>query len=221
MTSRVMHLWQLLSPTLPIGAFAYSDGLEAACEARLLANANDTLEWLDGLLEAQLLMVDLPFVRALYEASAEGQGDSASALAAALLARRETRELRDSDIHLGRSLMRLFPALDLDSAPMSGSGQVPFAWPFAHAAASWQVGLTDTLRGYLWIWLESQVSAAVKLVPLGQTDGQRILFQLSQKAEQRLPEAADYATGGPGQPTVALALLSCTHETQYSRLFRS
>ncbi|MEM7405091.1 MAG: urease accessory UreF family protein [Pseudomonadota bacterium] len=221
MTTRVLHLWQLLSPTLPIGAFAYSDGLEAACEAGLLGDADDTFRWLSDLMEAQLLTVDLPFVRALYEAAAEPDEETANQLAATLLARRETRELRDSDVHLGRSLRRLLPALQIDVDSLDWPARIPFARPFTHAAAHWRVGVSDTLRGYLWIWLESQVSAAVKLVPLGQTDGQRILFELSRAAEQRLGAAFTRDAGGPGHPTVALALLSCAHETQYSRLFRS
>ena len=92
---------------------------------------------------------------------------------------------------------------------------------FALATTAWNVPLDEALDGYLWSWCENQVAAAVKLVPLGQTDGQRLLGALA----DRFSEAVEVARGlddedlGSSLPGVALA--SMLHETQYSRLFRS
>jgi urease accessory protein len=97
----------------------------------------------------------------------------------------------------------------------------PQTYPAAFACAALGLGPEDTVTAYLWVWLENQVMAAVKLVPLGQTAGQRLLLDLgpglpaiAQRALE-LPES-EWSSMAPG-----LAILSSRHETQYSRLFRS
>jgi urease accessory protein len=79
---------------------------------------------------------------------------------------------------------------------------------------AWGLGAREALTAYLWAWLENQVMAAVKAVPLGQTDGQRMLLALGAK----LGEVSEQE---PGNFAPGLAILSSLHETQYSRLFRS
>ena len=96
------------------------------------------------------------------------------------------------------------------------------ALSWALATNAWHITARDALLGYAWAWLENQVAAAVKLVPLGQSDGQRILFACA----SHLPEIAeviheDPAAAPPGACTPALAIYSARHEVQYSRLFRS
>jgi urease accessory protein len=83
---------------------------------------------------------------------------------------------------------------------------------YAHAVRAWHIPAEDALVAYLWAWLENQVMAAVKAVPLGQTDGQRMLLCLS----RNFSIASQVGNFTPG-----LAILSSRHETQYSRLFRS
>ncbi len=96
------------------------------------------------------------------------------------------------------------------------SGDEPsFPAAFAFVARKFDIKPTDALTAYLWSWLENQVMAAVKAVPLGQTAGQRMLLELSKKIDS-LKVASDLCNLAPG-----LAFLSARHETQYSRLFRS
>jgi urease accessory protein len=95
----------------------------------------------------------------------------------------------------------------------------PLAW--SCAAAAWDIPVREALAGYLWAWAENQVMAAVKVVPLGQTAGQRMLWSLG----KRIPELAERTLATPVHDTrnfmPAFAIASSLHETQYARIFRS
>src|SRR6185503_12822225 len=106
-----------------------------------------------------------------------------------------------------------------------GLGEVPVAEPsfpaaFAYAAAQWKIEPEAALQAYLWAWLENQVMAAVKAIPLGQTDGQRILVSLGNTLEMLGKHALAMKDDDIGNFAPGLALLSAKHETQFSRLFR-
>jgi urease accessory protein len=85
----------------------------------------------------------------------------------------------------------------------------------------WEIGEAETLSGYLWAWSENQVLAAVKLVPLGQSAGQRLLYRLSAAIPGIVEQALLLDDAAIGVGVVSQALASALHETQYSRLFRS
>jgi urease accessory protein len=87
--------------------------------------------------------------------------------------------------------------------------------------AQWNIPATEALVAYLWSWLENQVMAAIKLVPLGQTEGQRLLFVLGGRLAGIANGAASLVDDDLGMFAPRLAILSSAHETQYSRLFRS
>jgi urease accessory protein len=131
------------------------------------------------------------------------------------LASRETAELRAETVQMGHSLKKLVEELGLGAVPVEEP-----AYPTAYAFAVERMKLDrrEALIAYLWSWLENQVMAAVKAVPLGQAAGQRILLSLGSLLEAIADEAqvASFSNFAPG-----LAVLSARHETQYSRLFRS
>jgi urease accessory protein len=194
------RLLQLASPALPVGAYSYSGGLEPAIEAGIVKDAGSAEAWIRDVMEFSLSRMELPFLKRMLE------GEN---LNEAFLASRETAELRAESVQMGFSLKKLL--IDL------GVGEVPLEEPsfpavFAFAARHWKIEPQAALQAYLWAWLENQVMAAVKAVPLGQTEGQRILLSLS----KALPEVKDEGNFAPG-----LAMFSSKHETQYSRLFRS
>ena len=216
------RLWQLISPTLPVGAYSYSTGLEYAVEAGWVADAGAAGDWITAQLLNLHARVDLPALVRLHAAWKAGDGAEVERWNAWLRANRETAELRAEDLNQGRALARLLTDLDLPgAAAWAGRDDACWATLFALAAAVWDIPLDEMLDGYLWSWCENQVAAAVKLVPLGQTDGQRLLGRLA----GRFSESVDLARGledaelGASLPGVALA--SMLHETQYSRLFRS
>jgi len=92
---------------------------------------------------------------------------------------------------------------------------------FAFAACAWEISAREALIGYAWAWLENLVLAAVKLVPLGQTRGQRLLACLIPEVPALVEAALTLQDGEIGAASPALAIASSAHETQYSRLFRS
>ena len=217
-----LRLMQLVSPALPVGAFTYSQGLEWAVEAGWVRDVATLIDWLEGLTDDGLAQLELPILRRLYLACRQADAAALEHWGRRLYASRETRELRAEEHNRARALITLLVDLEIPRAA-DWRGQLVHcqAAPFALAAAHWQIGLEDCLLGYAWGWLENQIAAAIKLVPLGQTDGQRVQLQLA----GRLPAAVGQALGvddddiGAGAP--ALAIASACHETQYSRLFRS
>ena len=205
------RLLQLASPTLPVGAYSYSGGLEAAIEAGIVKDAPSAEAWIRDVLEFSIARMELPVFLSFLSAFSEESSSRTKELNELFLASRETAELRAESVQMGFSLRKLL--IDL------GAGEVPLEEPsfpaaFAFAARQWKIDPDAALQAYLWAWLENQVMAAVKAVPLGQTQGQRMLLNLGNLIGKT--KAEDIGNFAPG-----LALLSMKHETQYSRLFRS
>lgn len=217
------RLLQLASPTLPVGAYTYSQGLEWAVEAGLVRDQVTAGQWIGGLLEEGIGRFEAPLAACLQRAWDAADVGEVERLNAEFLASRESSELRAETLQMGYSLRRLLHDLDDFTVPPALDALPETAFPtgWALAAAAWQIPLADSLAAYLWSWCENQVLAALKAVPLGQTAGQRALLQLGGRIPaivQRalvLPEA-EWSNFAPG-----LALASSLHETQYSRLFRS
>jgi urease accessory protein len=99
--------------------------------------------------------------------------------------------------------------------------RLPFASAFAVAAVAWSIPADDACAGYAWAWCEAQVAAAVKLVPLGHTAGQRTLLALGAEIPAVVEIAAACRDDDIGVSLPGLAIASALHETQYTRLFRS
>ena len=217
-----LRLMQLTSPALPIGAFTYSQGLEWAVEAGWVTDSATLGDWLQGLIEDNLLHLELPILARLYRACADGDVAAVESWGRTLLAARESRELRAEELNRARALGSLLRDLDIDAAKQWRDALAHCqAAPFALAAVHWRIGLQDCLLGYAWSWLENQVAAAIKLVPLGQTDGQRVQLALAEALPSVVSEAIELGDDDIGACAPALAIASAQHETQYTRLFRS
>jgi urease accessory protein len=200
------RLLQLASPTLPVGAYSYSQGLEAAVQAGIVSDAASAERWIADVLEFSVARMEAPLLWRMLH------GEDLNEI---FIASRETAELRAETLQMGHSLCRLLEALGFDVP----RGEVAFPSAYALAARKWNLEPRAALLGYLWSWLENQVIAAVKTVPLGQTAGQRILFSLGTELDRmadQAPTRVEFLNFAPG-----LALVSARHETQYSRLFRS
>jgi len=202
------RLLQLASPTLPVGAYSYSQGLEAAIEAGIVFDSSSAETWIGDVLELSVARMEAQVLRAQIADPTQERNDF-------FVATRETAELRAETLQMGQALSRL-----LDDLGIGVSIKDP-AYPTAYAVAvrHWKIEPGEAIVAYLWSWLENQVMAALKAVPLGQTAGQKILLELGSRlqnlAETELPEDS-WSNFAPG-----LAVLSARHETQYSRLFRS
>lgn len=226
-TLALVRLMQLSSPTLPVGAYTYSQGLEWAIEAGWVRNEADVLDWIGSLLETSLAQFECPLLAALMHFWRAGDDAEVARLNADFVASRESAELRAETLQMGWSLAKLLGELDAFAALPGWRDRLraleepsfPCAW--AAAAAAWEVAPESALAAYLWAWSENQVMAALKAVPLGQRAGQAVLAALG----TRIPPLARHALTLPENAwcnyNPGLALASSRHETQYTRLFRS
>ena len=202
-------LLQLASPTLPVGAYSYSGGLEAAVEAEVIHDAASAERWIGDVLEFSVARMEAPMLVRMMQKQDWNE---------TFLASREAAELRAESVQMGYSLNLLFKDLGLGEVPVE---EPSFPAAFAHAAAQWKIEPAAALQAYLWAWLENQVMAALKAVPLGQTDGQRMLMRLGDRIAALSAKILAMKDDELGNFTPGLAMMSAQHETQYSRLFRS
>ena len=218
----LMRLMQLTSPSLPVGAFAYSGGLESAVEIGLLNDLDSSRLWIGNIMQEGLARLDVPIFYRLYRAWESNNESELKRLNSQLLAQRETSELQAEDAHMGGALSRLLGDLDMPETQLwSRAERVSFTTMFALASVKWQIEINQAATGLLWSWLENQVAAAIKLVPLGQTDGQRLIGELLLEIPALLAQSRQLSDSEIGSCLPMLAILSAQHETQYSRLFRS
>lgn len=216
------QLLRLASPMLPVGAYAYSQGMEWAVEERVVRDEQTACTWIADLLSLNIGTMEAPLWRRLYRAWQEGDADAARLLNQRFIAIRETAEFRAETLQMGGALKAVFAATqEIDTRLLDAIDAPAFPTAFSFAAHALGVPMREGLTGYLWAWSENQVATAMKLVPLGQSSGQRMLTRLI----AQLPAIVETALGLPDEAlsnfAPALAIASSRHETQYTRLFRS
>lgn len=221
-TLSLLKLLQLSSPTLPVGAFAYSQGLESAIESGFINNKETLENWLLDALILSLQKVDLPLFSRLYESWKQHDIEEVIKWNQILRAQRETKELREEDHHLGLALARLLKDLGSKEADeLHKRNDLCFLTLFTLAATQWGIECEQAANGFIWSWLDNQIAAAIKLVPLGQTDGQRVLSAILPQVPEIVSDGLVMSDDKIGASLPMMAILSSQHETQYSRLFRS
>lgn len=217
----LLRLMRLASPALPVGAYAYSQGMESAVAVEYVHDAKSAAEWIESILTQMLTPVDLTALWRLALARESGDVTQFWYWNDWLLASRETQELHFEDTQMGAALWRILLNLDrLQGLSLPTEG-ISFAAAFALAGVGWQIAPQDLLLGYGWSWLENQVAAATKLVPLGQTAAQGIIETLHPSIAICAERAMVMKEEEMGASLPGLAFLSATHETLYTRLFRS
>lgn len=216
-----LHLLRLVSQGLPVGGFSYSRGLEAAVHAGWVTDEATARDWILGTLQANVAQLDGALLWRM--ATALHADDQERFLTANdwLAAGRESREFQREDRRQGEALLRLLTDLDVPSARHHAGRELTYAAAFALACHHWRITPEAALKGFLWVYVEGQVTAAIKLVPLGQTAGQRLLIEAATAIEQAAARARSLRDDEIGNLAPALAMASAWHETQYSRLFQS
>jgi urease accessory protein len=221
----LVRLLQLASPALPIGAYSYSQGLEWMIDSGAIPDAAAVQRWIGDVLECVVADGEVAVLARLINACERGDRPAFAQWSAWHRASRESRELRAETEQMGASLVKLASDLGmLDDASVALAASVaPITLPGAFALACNALGIRAdaALAGYTMSWLENQVLVAIKVLPLGQVAGQKMLLALSARIPAVVARAStigddDVASFAPG-----VALASARHEAQYSRLFRS
>ncbi|TMG83746.1 MAG: urease accessory protein UreF [Betaproteobacteria bacterium] len=224
-TLTLVRLLQLASPVLPIGAYSYSQGLESAIAHGEVRDAASAATWIGDMLELVVAPGEAAVLWRMLEALQREDWPLSSEWNDWFRTSRETAELRSETEQMGASLVRL--AIDLDLldpaaqavAVMMAPVMLPAA--FALAARGFGVPAAAALTAYIWSWLENQVLAAMKTIPLGQVAGQRMLVALGAQIPAAVTLARSIADEDMSTFAPGLAIASSRHETQYTRLFRS
>lgn len=224
-STALARLLQLASPMLPVGAYSYSQGLEWAIEDGTVHDAASAEVWIGDVLEYSLCSFELPVLWRMCQAWRVEDRPQIKYWNEVFCAGRETAESRAETLQMGYSLCRLLKSLDEENSPRVEHIQTisPLSFPLAYAcaAARWNIPVQAAVQAYAWSWLENQASAAMKIIPLGQSDGQRIVFSLGGRLGSLVDAACSLRDDEISNFAPGLALAGCRHETQYSRLFRS
>ena len=215
-----MRLWQLISPALPIGNYCYSQGLEYAVDAGWVCDETSASDWILGQIKNNLSALDVPVFLRMYDAWSKEDLASVQHWNDITLALRESLELRNEDITVAKAMQRFICGLDI-SVPEIQSDDIAFVTMYSFVCQHWSINKIEAAHGLLWSWCKNQVSAAIKLVPLGQTSGQKIMSQAIEAISVAVEQGAQCDDEDIGQLAPGLAIASALHETQYSRLFRS
>lgn len=226
--SHWLDAMHLASASLPVGGFAYSQGLEQACETGIVHDLSSAQRWIGDYMQLVIARQELPWWVAIWDACRDGDGSAIEQAVSSLHALRETAELRLESRQMAHALLQLYaqwlPENTIDHVLSPGSCKVlGNDYSAAHAALCVWRGLPKEigLSAWLWSWLDTQVLAAVKLVPLGQVDGQRLMHALKPMIDGSIQQALGTDVSEAGSAAFGLVIASTRHETQYTRLFRS
>ena len=221
----LLHLLQLASPSLPIGAYSYSQGLEAALENGLVTDEASARAWIVDTLHHVVARFEAPILWRLLQAFAARDADAVRDWTERFIAARDTAEFRAETIQMGYSLSKLVTDLKIADQDLLNlllaQVEVPLPTVLAYAAVALEVPHDAALLGMLFSWAENQVLVCVKSVPLGQVSGQRLLLSLRPDLETAAQLAQTLADDDLSNWSPGLSLLSMQHEVQYSRLYRS
>ncbi len=217
----LLQLLRLCSPTLPIGSYAYSQGLETACHNEYVTDQKSLSKWIKGVLNNSLEHLDIPVFSRLYDAHSKQDIDSINYWNDYILASRETNELLLEDTQMGGALARLLADLGLSEADTWKKNSCSLVTTFSMASSKWNIDKAQATQGLVWSWCENQVGIGVKLIPLGQTSGQLILSDLMTSINDSVYRGLKIEDEFIGATCPGAIMASMQHEQQYTRLFRS
>jgi len=219
------RLMTWMSPAYPVGAFAYSSGIEWATEACDITDAASLVAWITALLRHGSLFSDAVIFGQAHGATACENFAALAEIAELAAALAGTKERFLETTAQGAAFVEItratWPCAALDR--LTECWQGPLAYPVAAAVAcaGHKIASAPALQAFLHGAASNLVSAGVRLVPLGQTDGQRILATLETPIAQAVERALAARPDDWGTATLRADIASMRHETQYARLFRS
>tara|TARA_B100001093_G_scaffold325762_1_gene310793 strand:- start:116 stop:805 length:690 start_codon:yes stop_codon:yes gene_type:complete len=224
-----IHLTTLMawfSPGFPVGSFAYSHGLEAAIDNKIVDSKNSLMEWLRGALLFGSPNNDAIILKEIYEATIRNDYISLKELSSLALTLNVASELTDESIVQGNAFWRVitsaWPHDDLSYLQQHlPNNKIVYPVAVAIAAAKHEVPVLASLLAYLQAFVMNGVSAGIRLGLIGQTDGQLIIAELKNSVFKSANRSIVSAIDQLGTATLMIDLMSIKHETQTTRLFRS
>ena len=220
----LLRLMHLSSPSLPIGAYTYSQGLEAAIDCGQVTDEKTAGAWIADALTV-VADFEAPIVWRLLQAFAARDADQVTYWTDNFIGARDTTEFRAETIQMGYSLSKLIAELNIADESLvkilETQEEVPLPTAFACAAVALAVPAQSAMLANLYAMVENQVLACLKSVPLGQVAGQRLLLSLHSNIEAAAHRAQQLEDDELSNRAPGLSVLSMQHEVQYSRIYRS
>lgn len=219
------RLMAWLSPAYPVGAFSYSSGIEWAVEVADIKDADSLKRWLAVVIGQGGGFCDAVFFVHAYRSLADIGDEALQAVAELAAAFAPSKERHLETTAQGAAFIEAtraaWPCGALDRLAAAWTGPVAYPVAVGVAAVGHGVALEPALRAFLHAVTANLISAGVRLVPLGQSDGQRILAALEPVVEGTAQRALTTSLDDVGSAALRADLASLHHETQYTRLFRS
>jgi urease accessory protein len=214
-----------LSPAFPVGSFAYSHGIEWAFEAGDVTDAKSAERWIIDLLECGGPWSDAVLLAATHRAVSAKEYDTLRSVTEFAAALAPSKERKLETMAQGEAFMNsvnaAWPNKPLEKITATVGREVAYPVAVGIASAAHEISLRVTLESYLLAMVSNFVSAAVRLIPLGQTDGIRIVANLTPLAREVAARAEKSTIDDAGGAAIRSDIASMKHETQYTRLFRS
>ncbi|MFI5012165.1 MAG: urease accessory protein UreF [Hyphomicrobiales bacterium] len=222
--SELLPLFAWLSPSFPVGAFAYSHGLEQAVETGDVHDPSTLISWLEDLMEHGAIRTDLILASCAARALSARDMVRFEEVAELALALSPSRERRLETTQQGRSYMETlraaWPSPILDEV-FAASTEIAYPIAFGASVVAHRLPLRASLAAFALQFSANLVSAVVRLGMVGQTDGQKVIASLAKAARRQAAFAARASLDDLGAAAFRSDIMSLRHETQYSRLFRS
>ena len=219
------RLMTWLSPAFPVGAFSYSSGIEWAVETGDIVDAASLRDWLAAMLANGAGLCDAIFLAEAHRAAANDDGtrlfDVAELARAFVLSRERHLETTAQGRAFIETALAAWPRTSLSRLIEACGGAIAYPVAVGIVSAAHAVPLAPTLHAFLHALTSNWISAATRLVPLGQTDSQRLLAQLEVVVAATARRAFSASLDDLGSASFRADLASLRHETQYTRLFRS
>ena len=223
--STLYRLMAWLSPSYPVGAFSYSGGLEWAVEAGDVTDAETLQRWLAVVIGEGGGFCDAVFLLHAHRAVAAPDDTALRAVAELAAAFTPSKERHLESTAQGRAFLdatrAAWPCAALDRLIAVWDGPIAYPVAVGVAAAGHGIPVEPGLAAYLQAVAANLVSAGVRLIPLGQTDGQRVVAALEAVVAATVERALATPLDEVGGAAFRADLASMRHETQYTRLFRS
>lgn len=217
------RLLQLTNSAMPVGGFSYSEGMEQLIAEKVICDYDGLKGWIEDSLDYGVIRIEACALKRVYEAKSNCNEKSQIFWDQWLLSTIETEELRRQSIDMGRALQRILNALP-NNVCNPGQKQSPlknYACIYGRTAADWEISLDSAIYGYLHRWVLSIIDVGVKLIPLGQSVGQKCLWNIQTILDAKVAEIMFLVDEDLYSWNSGIVLASMNHEIQYSRLYRS